>query len=145
MNKKGFTIVELLAAISILAILIIIAIPSYNKVSEDTKKASLENKKNAIKSAMLNYANKNLLDEIKPEGNTCNPEKSEKCCVAYSINYILNNNIYYTDEKKDNNKVIYNPQTNEILGGYIEVYFNTNKKILTALYVNEATSGCTVK
>lgn len=141
MNKKGFTIVELLAAISILSILIIIAVPSYNKVSKDTKEASLENKKNAIKSAMLNYANKHLLDEIKPEGNDCSGSGS--CCKAYSIDYILENNIYYTDTlDEDGKKVEYNPVNNQVLDGYIEVYFNKSKYILTSQYVEKDNRSC---
>jgi len=42
MNKKGFTLVELLAVIAILAILVIIAIPNVMKMFNDAKKSSFE-------------------------------------------------------------------------------------------------------
>ncbi len=40
MNKKGFTLVELLAVIAILAILVIIALPNVLKMFNDSKKNS---------------------------------------------------------------------------------------------------------
>ena len=40
MNKKGFTLVELLAVIAILAILVIIALPNVLKMFNDAKKNS---------------------------------------------------------------------------------------------------------
>ena len=43
MNKKGFTLVELLAVIAILAILVIIALPNVLKMFNDSKKNSFIN------------------------------------------------------------------------------------------------------
>lgn len=42
MNKKGFTLVELLAVIVILAIILAIAIPSITSLIENSKKGSFE-------------------------------------------------------------------------------------------------------
>ena len=41
-NKKGFTLVELLAVIVILAIILVIAVPQVMSVIEDSKKATLK-------------------------------------------------------------------------------------------------------
>ena len=42
MRKKGFTLVELLAVISILAILVVIAMPNVIKMFNNSKKSSFE-------------------------------------------------------------------------------------------------------
>ena len=41
-NKKGFTLVELLAVIAILAILVIIALPNLMEMSNNAKKNAFE-------------------------------------------------------------------------------------------------------
>lgn len=49
MNKKGFTLVELLAVIAILAILVIIALPNVIKMYNSAKKEYILNgSKNSI-------------------------------------------------------------------------------------------------
>lgn len=139
MNEKGFTLVELLAALSILAILVIIAVPAFNTVNNQTRIASLENRKKAITGAMLNYANKYLIDEIKPEDKKCTnniSDGSDGCCKTFSINYMIVNGIYFTNEKNDDNKKIeINPVTNKPLEGYVAVYYDSSKFTLDAKFV----------
>lgn len=136
MNEKGFTLVELLAALSILAILVIIAVPAFNTVNNQTRSASLENRKKAITGAMLNYANKYLIDEIKPEDKKCTNSISDGCCETFSINYMIVNGIYFTSEKNDDNKKIeINPVTNKPLEGYVAVYYDSSKFTLDAKFV----------
>ncbi len=143
MNNKGFTLVELLAALTIISILVIIAVPSYNKVSSDTKKTSLENKKKAITTAMLNYANKYYIDDIKKEDNNGGTScLNYGCCKSFSVKYIVTNGIYYTSEKlKDENgneyKTEVNPVTGEELSGYVAVYYDINNFKLAASFVND--------
>lgn len=135
MNEKGFTLVELLAALSILAILVIIAVPAFNTVNNQTRSASLENRKKAITGAMLNYANKYLIDEIKPEDKKCT-NIDDGCCETFSINYMIVNGIYFTNEKNDDNKKIeINPVTNKPLEGYVAVYYDSSKFTLDAKFV----------
>ncbi len=60
-NKKGFTLVELLAVIAILAILVIIALPNIIKTYNDAKEASFINEaKNIYKTALQQW----LLDSM---------------------------------------------------------------------------------
>lgn len=143
MNNKGFTLVELLAALTIISILVIIAVPSYNKVSSDTKKTSLENKQKAITTAMLNYANKYYIDDIKKEDNNGGISCLNKgCCKSYSVKYIVTNGIYYTSEKiKDESGTEYkteiNPVTGEELTGYVAIYYDTNNFKLAATFASD--------
>jgi type IV pilus assembly protein PilA len=62
-NKKGFTLVELLAVIAILAILVLISMPSimsmYNKAKKDTFLNEVRNLLTGAESTFLSEALKN--------------------------------------------------------------------------------------
>jgi type IV pilus assembly protein PilA len=55
-NKKGFTLVELLGVIVIIAIIIAIAVPSYMKIKLSIDKKNYENKKELIEVAATKYS-----------------------------------------------------------------------------------------
>lgn len=78
MNKKGFTLVELLAAIVILGVILLIAIPSYNNiVSKMTKKSQIEGIGNIVNAVA-----------------TTNFEDTESCFYSYNLdNYEFPENI----------------------------------------------------
>ena len=57
MSKKGFTIVELLATIVILAIISTIAFAAYRNIQASMKETALKNKVAYIENASSNYAN----------------------------------------------------------------------------------------
>ena len=62
MNKKGFTLVELLAVIVILAVILIIAVPQIQSVIKDSKTSTLKNTlKLMISAAEEEYINKKAL------------------------------------------------------------------------------------
>lgn len=136
MNEQGFTLVELLASLAIISILVVIAVPAYNNISSQTRIASLENKKKAITNSMLNYANKYLLDDIKPESKKCEDTTEDGCCMTFTIEYMIYNGIYYTTEKDENGrKNEINPVTNQPLDGYVIVYYDTSKFDLDAEFI----------
>ena len=70
MNKKGFTLVELISVVVLLSIILILVIPAYTQIEGQIKNSNLKNKKSMISNAMLEYANTNLLDKLKPLGQT---------------------------------------------------------------------------
>ena len=58
-NKKGFTIVELVIVIAVIAILAAVVIPTFTGVSEKAQKsAALQNAENAWKEFLGEYADK---------------------------------------------------------------------------------------
>lgn len=62
MNKKGFTLVEIIAAIAILGILMVIAGPAVFKIREMVLKNSLDSKLSLVKSAAIEFGADNLMD-----------------------------------------------------------------------------------
>ena len=55
-NKKGFTLVELMAVIVVLAIIIAIAVPSYAKIKKNIEEKNYKNKVNLIEIAAEKYS-----------------------------------------------------------------------------------------
>lgn len=69
MNKKGFTLVELLAVIVILAALALISTTSITKILKDSKEDLYNTQILALKSTVENWGSDNL-DKL-PESDTC--------------------------------------------------------------------------
>ena len=67
MNKKGFTLVELLAVLIVLAILATIATTTIIKQVKESKKTLNEAQKSIVKTVAIEYATKKGL--FKQEGN----------------------------------------------------------------------------
>lgn len=121
MNKKGFTIVELLASITIIGLLMVIMIPTIQSASKNIKKKSYENIKEMIINSTIEYISNSTtsgfgIDDIKPEGINPNciingvASEDYNYCKQYKVSDILDNNIYYTNEKDVNGKLtIINP------------------------------------
>ena len=94
MRKKGFTLVELLASITILALLALIAIPAISKQIKNGKNNLYNSQIENIKSAAVAWGTDNLFKL--PEDDTC---------ITVTLGYLKG--LGYID-----NSVI-NPKTNE--------------------------------
>ncbi len=142
MKKNGFTLVELLATIIILAIISTIAFASYRSIQVKMKETSLKNKTSYIENASANYANETgnmvtnvqiLVDEgyIQPDENNGvvkNPVTDEEMnCLVVNIREDQNNLYGELTDKKEcdiTNLEIVNRNLN------IDVYEKgTNRKI----------------
>ena len=69
MNKKGFTLVELLAIIIVLSLLVVIASTSVSKIMKDSKKDLYNSQIKMIESAAKSYGSENINDL--PAGGEC--------------------------------------------------------------------------
>lgn len=94
MNKKGFTLTELLSVIVILGIISGIAITGYNAIVERTRVKSYKNYETSMKSAATMYIIDNgykntitlndLLNGNKIE-NFNNPKSNDECLNSYVL------------------------------------------------------------
>lgn len=91
--NKGFTLVELIAVVTILSLIAIITTPAYTSISNNIKTRNYESKKNTIKAHTLNYVEKYLKNETY-DGTT-----SKTLC--FSVNYLIRNGIISSDSEKE--------------------------------------------
>ncbi len=120
MNRKGFTLVELVAVISILGLLMIIMTPAYNNINNNIKEKNYESKKATIKKAILSYTERYLKDQIYPGDKTK--------CYFFSVEYLIHSGIYASDDEQE--EYITNTLTNQKYSGnelIAVVYYDNDK------------------
>lgn len=96
MNKKGFTLVELLAVLIVLAILATIATTTIIKQVKESKKTLNEAQKSIVKASAIEYATKKGL--FKQEENTyniCLKDLEKEALIDKNIVNSLNKNKNY--------------------------------------------------
>ena len=158
MNKKGFTLVELLAVIAILAILVIIALPNVIKLYNDAKKNSfLTETKIVYKEAANKYISEsmkgNKVSYINSENNTkleMTGNKLKYCVLLNSdgsVNSLVtSNNNYYIeyDGKSDINKYT-KDDIKEVNDNIRMICSSTMAKIIKEPDIKEGTYGGTLE
>lgn len=117
LNNKGFTLVELLAVIVILAVLIGIAVPTYMNVSASVKKNQYNSKIEAIKVNALKYANDIGISDAS----------------TISIQTLIDTGYIATDN--DNNEII-NPVDNSLMNNYLVIYSMNDNELNVDIVAN---------
>lgn len=146
-NKKGFTLVEMLAAIGILLLITILTYPSFNKLNKKTEEKFDYSTKTIVENAAKIYVdnNKELIDEkiTSNNGKYCLP-----VATLSSYDYLdtpikksdgenlnLKSCVYITKENEDNNiKYIYELSSDTVKDGvdYLPPIIMLKNKISTA-------------
>lgn len=128
--NKGFTLVELIAVVTILSLIAIITTPAYDSISNNIKTRNYESKKSTIKAHTLSYVEKYLKNEA--YDGTSTGTKSKTLC--FSVNYLIRNGIISSDSETD--EYIENNVTGEKYRKdkkFINVYYETGKLKLVGL------------
>ena len=146
-NKKGFTLVEMLATIGILLLITILTYPSFNKLNKKTEEKFDYSIKTIVENAAKIYVdnNKELIDEkiTSNNGKYCLP-----VATLSSYDYLdtpikksdgenlnLKSCVYITKENEDNNiKYIYELSSDTVKDGvdYLPPIIMLKNKIPTA-------------
>ena len=132
MNRKGFTLVELLAVIVILGIISTIAVASVNKINENTKNRLLNTKISLFENNFLSWAQDNEscftgagIDCLTMTCTTTNGLKN--CIVTY--NELASKHVVKYDN--DDNQII-NPANNKVMNNStIKIEYNPNNRSFT--------------
>lgn len=113
MNKKGFTMVEVLAAIALMAILAILVTPSIIRVRNDVLERTYESRLELIKNAALNWGGDNL--EQIPVDVQSDYIGGSSCDYGTTITVGQLIDQGYLAGSDDDNKVMRNPISGENL------------------------------
>lgn len=122
MNKKGFTLVELLAVLVLISLLMGLAIPGINRISNNMKKKSYNQKIKLIESAAELWGQDN---KTRLQADTkCSSEISK--CKKITIAVLINEN--YLDSDNNSGKYI-NPKNDEDMKDCIVFVYKQNKRV----------------
>ena len=113
-NKKGFSLVELLAVIVILALITVIGVSSYRSISEDVKDVAYQNKVSLIETKAVEFANSTgylatNVDELVKSGflagddevgNVIDPRNNESL-NCHVVSMLLENNMLYASYSEE--------------------------------------------
>ena len=133
MNRKGFTLVELLAVIAILALLVIIALPNVLSMFNNAKKdLFLTEAKNVFKESAKKYISDNM-HSSKEENTYCKSKTDSKNPLDMD-----SNNTYYYIEKDSMGRTTKIVIWNE--SGYVAKAIGDNVK-LNSLNSDTVTEG----
>lgn len=131
-RKYGFTLVELLAVISILALLLVLVIPNVVKVSDSSKESLLKSKIRSIETAAEKYGSDKINDLQKCTGSSL----ADSCFILVSD---LVKQGYISGDKGDQ---ILDPTTNKELDSKIKLCYNAFDAKIEATYVQSGDESC---
>ena len=97
MNKKAFTLVELIATITILGVILMIAVPSYNKHIEKSKKTKCNADEQAIIDATKTFINDCIYNNVCKDNMGITEKRNVK--VLIDKKYISSEYTKYNDEE----------------------------------------------
>lgn len=123
MNKKGFTLIETVMVIAILALLMLILVPNVISLINKNNIKSCQNLEASIKNAAKVYVTNNKYQL----GFNCNTSEKTST-VTISIQNLIDSG----DLKLQNNELV-NPKNNEVIqpNEIVEVTYDCNKKTFT--------------
>lgn len=128
MNKKGFTLVELLAVIVVLSLIVVIAATSINSSVNTSKEKILEDRINNITSGAISYVQneKNILNETDCAALNAKQHTTYDRCKVYTVQELLDLNAVETNDKDGK---IMNPVTNMEMNGDVLTVYRMNNRL----------------
>ena len=133
-NHKGFTMVELLAVITILSIIMVILIPAVTNISKNTKESILKSKISTIETSASKYGEDNINTYQKCtnalESGTINKDAYDDCIV--SVDDLVRYGYLEYDTTKGDASFIGNPVSGGRLDGKVLLCYDPHTITVSA-------------
>lgn len=134
MNKKGFTLVEVLAVVVILSIILSMATFGVMNIRRNSLQKLVDTKISNLESSAIIYGqeNQNELTE------TCNIDEIDyDFCKLVNVKYLIENEYYTTNEANSENKkdLINNVTNKSMLCDEIQIYKKNNRVYAKAINI----------
>ena len=126
MNKKGFTLVEVLAVVVILSIILSMATFGVMNIRRNSLQKLVDTKISNLESSAIIYGQENQNELIE----TCNvDEVNYDFCKLVNVKYLIENEYYTTNEVNSENKkdLINNVTNKSMLCDEIQIYKKNNR------------------
>ncbi len=151
MNKKGFTLVELIAVIVILALISLIVFPAVNSMIKNSKEKAYNVQIDEIIDAAKNYLSDFPVCIPEMDSNSATEELDSSCdavtrgddnTISYvSVGKLIQKGYISTEDKLDGKEVVLNPKNiKESLDGYVRVAYNNSNNRYEYDYIEEIPS-----
>jgi prepilin-type N-terminal cleavage/methylation domain-containing protein len=112
MNRKGFTLIELIAVIVVISILLLIVVPNVTNILQDKKQTMYDNSVNEIEKVAAQYVsfNPNLITDNTPYNIQLTTLCTEKFISCPIRNPLTEGNFsgYITVDEDENGRYTYN-------------------------------------
>lgn len=135
-NHKGFTMVELLAVITILAIIMVILIPAVTNISKNTKESILNSKISTIETSASKYGEDNINTYQKCtnglESGVINDDAYDECII--SVDDLVGLGYLEYDTTKDDASYVGNPVTGGRLNGNVLLCYDPSTVTISATF-----------
>lgn len=123
MKRNGFTLVEILAVLIILALLIALSIPAYINVFNSIKRDNFNAKVTEVETA-ANKMGEKVKDEVKDAG---------RACITSNISELIGKGYLLSESEYDD--VIYSPTDNTAMSGDVKICYCTTTYNVQSHYV----------
>lgn len=131
MNKKGFSLIELLAVIIILSIIMTIGFVGFGSVQNATKEKMLQTKIEEIETGAQKYGQENMNDLT----STCKIGGVDyKFCKTITVQTILDSGDFESEERDGNRKIVINNVTNEEMNTEKVCIYKKNNRVYAIMY-----------
>ena len=135
-NHKGFTMVELLAVITILAIIMVILIPAVTNISKNTKESILNSKISTIETSASKYGEDNINTYQKCtnglESGVINDDAYDECII--SVDDLVGLGYLEYDTTKGDVSYVGNPVTGGRLSGNVLLCYDPSTVTISATF-----------
>ena len=131
MNKKGFTLVEILVVLVLISLITVIVVPNVQKVAKESKVKLCSSKLELVEEAISLWTQDNYKCYT---NNNCtalsNCTTTNNITTCYTtFGGLANEGIINYDKTENNNKIVINPLNNESINNEtITIKYNSNNK-----------------